>query len=1217
MKNSIKKSRPAGFALIVTLSLMILLTVIAVGLLGLSSISLRSATQGSALNTARSNARLGMMLALGELQVALGTDQSVSAPASAVVASAKRPRLTGAWQSWHWAPTANASPPFTDKAALFNRWLVSTANPADARTFALASGNEPAGGNSVALVGGATTALTDSQGLATKVSAEKIKVGSASRIGKYAWAVFDESTKAAIDLGDPDTPQVAGSEIASRTVPSRFRADWLDPKLVSLKTPSHLISTETATIPGGVANLSEFRRRFHDFTTGTMGLLTNPSMGGLKTDLTSLFEPAAQPAGAFMAPTAVTPYPAAFGIAYGAPKWSYLRDHYRKYKTTKNDASGESSYTLSSTTDLKINASAPIGTTPSPDNERLLPVLAKFQMVFSLVSHHALNVGNRVAFLETSGQPKGSANYAVIHLAYDPVITLYNPYDVTLNLTKTRIRVWDPPVGFRFTKIDNARGTKALFRPNPKSGEEFLGLARFQYTKEQDPEARKCFTLVLADGTDSAASGALKLKPGEVKVFSPRVQPTWNWGWETAGGYNVKAFFDFAQGNNFGNVDFRTATALGKWGVECVPGWQSRAGLQTDHLATIVRDLTTLYPFEIINGKQSADVGGFVSMRLTDDVVVEAMPRVSAGAAAKQFQVDILAGLVEGSSALNVAADTSNLGVKEDTLRSYSFNFSDPVAEISADPANPIINHQFTVGNILQKPTETGPGGKKPFAMLELSARPTKDLLTDSKPWLYNNFVVEGAEQKTASVGLAHQGYDLRFSEISSFNNFPDGIAVDPDTKRGYFGASGSASEGSSFVSMLHIPTAPAASLGDFVPTNMVSSSLLPRVVHPFGNSRAHPLIPASSIATDTGVKMLDHSYLINDALWDSYYFSTLTSYIAGSANAGGVMPETLPLKSVLTGVLDGTKPALNSRLSPISAEGDPAETAAKVAALTDLVRSRQLAKYFGVQGPFNVNSTSIDAWQAVLSSLRDREVNGLEIQGVTGATLAKKIYSNPALTPFVRTGKPLAGSTPPGALRWAGYRALTDRQIKELAVLIVAEIVARGVKDSAPSLTLGEFVNRRPGSTLQSLAGLLQTAIDKSTVNAEAIASDSKSLSATAIAVRRKTGTQTPEVMEGQSVEGAPSMLTQGDLMAALAPIATVRGDTFKIRCYGEATAADGVTVTARAWCEAVVQRVPQFVDPLDEPEAAWTSLQSNTNKVFGRRFHLVSFRWLNQEEI
>ena len=70
-----------GFALVVTLSLMILLTVIAVGLLTLSSISLRSSTQGQAMAVAQANARLALTLAIGDLQKSLGCDQRVTAAA--------------------------------------------------------------------------------------------------------------------------------------------------------------------------------------------------------------------------------------------------------------------------------------------------------------------------------------------------------------------------------------------------------------------------------------------------------------------------------------------------------------------------------------------------------------------------------------------------------------------------------------------------------------------------------------------------------------------------------------------------------------------------------------------------------------------------------------------------------------------------------------------------------------------------------------------------------------------------------------------------------------------------------------------------------------------------------------------------------------------------------------------------------------------------------
>ena len=56
-KRSNRHIHRRGFALIVTLSLMILLTVIAVGLLTLSSVSLRTTSQTDAMYSARANAR--------------------------------------------------------------------------------------------------------------------------------------------------------------------------------------------------------------------------------------------------------------------------------------------------------------------------------------------------------------------------------------------------------------------------------------------------------------------------------------------------------------------------------------------------------------------------------------------------------------------------------------------------------------------------------------------------------------------------------------------------------------------------------------------------------------------------------------------------------------------------------------------------------------------------------------------------------------------------------------------------------------------------------------------------------------------------------------------------------------------------------------------------------------------------------------------------------
>jgi len=54
-----------------------------------------------------------------------------------------------------------------------------------------------------------------------------------------------------------------------------------------------------------------------------------------------------------------------------------------------------------------------------------------------------------------------------------------------------------------------------------------------------------------------------------------------------------------------------------------------------------------------------------------------------------------------------------------------------------------------------------------------------------------------------------------------------------------------------------------------------------------------------------------------------------------------------------------------------------------------------------------------------------------------------------------------------------------------------------------------------------------------------------------------------------------------------------------------------------ATAWCEAVVQRTPGYMDPKDAAETAPASLTVPANKAFGRRFNLVSLRWLTPSEL
>ena len=93
-----------------------------------------------------------------------------------------------------------------------------------------------------------------------------------------------------------------------------------------------------------------------------------------------------------------------------------------------------------------------------------------------------------------------------------------------------------------------------------------------------------------------------------------------------------------------------------------------------------------------------------------------------------------------------------------------------------------------------------------------------------------------------------------------------------------------------------------------------------------------------------------------------------------------------------------------------------------------------------------------------------------------------------------------------------------------------------------------------------------------------------------------------------------SPDYVRQNDLLALLAPILFVRSDTFVIRAYGEVRNPFSSATGGQAWCEAVVQRVADYVVPSDSPGS---SPAAPDNQTYGRRFLVVGFRWLTTVDI
>jgi hypothetical protein len=221
----------------------------------------------------------------------------------------------------------------------------------------------------------------------------------------------------------------------------------------------------------------------------------------------------------------------------------------------------------------------------------------------------------------------------------------------------------------------------------------------------------------------------------------------------------------------------------------------------------------------------------------------------------------------------------------------------------------------------------------------------------------------------------------------------------------------------------------------------------------------------------------------------------------------------------------------------------------------------------------------------------------------------------------------------------------LDDDALTELSTAIVDEVRKRG-----PFLSVADFVNRRLKDDYQEdqtgLSGALQAAIDSTEINGaprEGIHEDNEddydafydkaineTLQPGEYSHNHVWGSQGPtsplpflnmKALPNSRARHAHAFLQQGDLLQALGPRLRVRGDSFRIRVYGDSRSKTG-KIMARAWAEAIVQRTPQPVMsdlPTSDP-LHWDGIGPEPDpdkKQWGRRFTIVHFRWLNKEEI
>jgi hypothetical protein len=319
--------------------------------------------------------------------------------------------------------------------------------------------------------------------------------------------------------------------------------------------------------------------------------------------------------------------------------------------------------------------------------------------------------------------------------------------------------------------------------------------------------------------------------------------------------------------------------------------------------------------------------------------------------------------------------------------------------------------------------------------------------------------------------------------------------------------------------------------------------------------------------------------------LFDRFFFSGLADGVALAPQVGPQTPN--PLLRVLRDRQTGN-----------------AVTAAGLRAVPRGFSSKHLLQ----RAAFNVNSTSAKAWSAVLRAVRfpagssfyylDADFgtgtagdDALLRESSTGARFAR--FAQSAQETYKAEAGYAASTKPPPATPDIASAANTHLFRRGLRELSAAEVAA-----------LGQHVARRVAEDRVANGAIrsLEAFLTPSTVG-------TASLLEKAIA---------DAGINAAIPEFSSRWLTQADLLTALAPVLFTRSDTFLIRAYGEAlNPATGAT-EARAWCEATVQREPDYFDSAaDDASVAPAALVAELNKLYGRRFRIVSFRWLTRSDI
>ena len=1269
----ITEASSKGFALVVSLTMLVLLTIIAVGLLSLSAITLRTTAQTSAQSEAQANARMALMIAIGELQKQMGPDQRISANSSILSESTvTNPHWTGVWNSWK-AGVTSAAPENPSEASdhqtiphdrsvlngmhptyapnrqdHFRSWLLSL-NPGEMtdinapRSLSINGSKVPDGNdNSVMLVGeGALGPNQANDQVNARLLPVRDREGTHVR-GRYGWWIGDESQKARIMNDSHET--APANTVANRLFRQQAPGSMGTNTIVGLENISN--SQQLSALPslltvGLIDGATEqASRNFHSVTPYSMSVLADVREGGLKRDLSTLLErpiDTSESGSAFMLYQFNTKDA---WIPGSAPEEAVpiqdLAAYYQLYDGTRTGWRPGVQYN-SNLIRNGIQVSSPnYGTGANhPDFSREYtnlyrqPVPIKLQFLLSLFAEEDPD-----APAASRSNPNPSSH--LLRMGITPSVTLWNPNNVPMvmnfdenqpEMNAITMRTGPTPLRLRVSKN---LGTTEQYQSAWNNLVNYRGA---------NHGAKIEFINLYFSGIRP-----IRFEPGEVRTFSLSFDQRDQRGRKVSGGLG---------GNWTGGVN--SLSLLAKTdryfeGLEVHPGWDPESFMYFLNSAMGGND-------QAIHLKEE---GGTRSLRFNanDKITIEVDAlNTQLGTSDGTSSAPLAHRFIQSNyQDYRYAAGWNQRHYQFHSRHNAGLDFGRDMMSLGFPGGASTITLEERDGFSLIARTEEMAGW--PFLQFSLQAGvETRESVGfgsgrrfASRPFLHSSALAQPFIDDITGMSLYNQGWNWMVNDINEVFEAPVQVTADG---QGFYGGGYTPDFGNTHVVQQEIPVVPPISiaslsharLGGFSIAAATSqphsgsilavglNGMFPQTVQAIGNSYAHPQIPADAAFTTWNriynrteggrpITVADHSYLANKAIWDDFFFSSITTQRA-EVQAFGVSRDR-DAKTVASGFFFDGEPLPNRRFTPYLGELNR-QKLDEMFGLADVFGNRtggqndygladRIAAHLMVEGPFNVNSTSVDAWRTLLSSLKGKPVAYLDRNKALGGV------TNPDTA--TTTGVPVSGFNMPNARpgtgtndpqdpdQWIGWRELNDTEIDELAEAIVRQVKLRG-----PFLSLSEFVNRRlDGSNTElALKGALQAALDDPSVSINAgFRTNIRQLDGEVAGIDAAF----PEALRGPVAYGSAAYVDQADVLRNFASQLTPRGDTFVIRTYGDSLDHNG-NVQARAWCEAVVQRIPEYFDPQDDPHLSQANLQSESNKTFGRKLIVVSFRWLNAREV